>query len=219
MSGEGHRRRVFLGGFAAATALSLLGTARADDAAPAPDLIATIAARLVHPPVLRGRFEQDKRVAGFRQVLHSRGDFLVAAGDGVIWTTREPFAAELRLTRDALTSRQGDTVVLALDAAAEPGLRAINQLLFALLAGDVATLAKQFRVDGSTTAAGWSLALVPHDAGMARVLSRIALSGDTLVRSVELDEANGDHTRLSFFDLTSTPAALSPAERARFDAR
>ncbi len=214
MTAVDDRRRALAVLFALAAG-TCLGPARAA----AMPLVDAVAARLARPPVLRGRFEQDKRVAGFRQALHSRGDFLLAAGEGVLWTTREPFAAELRLTRDALVSRQGDTVVLALDAAAEPGLRAINQLLFALLAGDVATLAKQFRVEGATAADGWSLTLAPLDAGMAKVLTRIALTGDSLVRTVELDEANGDHTRLLFLDLSSTPAALTPAERARFDAR
>lgn len=210
------RRRALAAALAVAAGMLARRAAAEDPAAP---LVAAVAARLAHPPVLRGRFEQDKRIAGFKQALHSRGEFLLAAGAGVIWTTREPFAAELRLSRDALVSTQDGAVVMSLDAAREPGLRAINQLLFALLAGDVATLARQFRVAGSTAAEGWSLTLTPLDPGMAKVLTTIALTGDTLVRTVDLDEANGDHTHLRFLDLGSTPDALTAAERARFDAR
>jgi hypothetical protein len=210
------KRRRALATLLAAVAVAVLP--RDARAAESPALVDGVAARLARPPVLRGRFEQDKRIAGFTQVLHSRGEFLLAAGSGVIWTTREPFAAELRLSRDALVSTQDGAVVMSLDAAREPGLRAINQLLFALLAGDVATLARQFRVDGAVTAERWSLTLVPLDPGMAKVLTKIALAGDRLVESVELDEANGDHTRIRFLEQSSTPAALTAAERARFDA-
>jgi hypothetical protein len=57
-------------------------------AAPAPASV--VAARLASPAVLRGSFEQEKRLAGFRNPLLSKGDFLMAKDRGVVWATRAP---------------------------------------------------------------------------------------------------------------------------------
>ena len=182
-------------------------------------LVDTVAATLARPAVLRGRFEQDKQVVGFKKPLRSSGDFLLAGDRGVVWTTRQPFASELRLTRDSVSSRQDGQVVFSLDAGREPGVRAVNQLLFALLTGDIRALAAQFKVDGDARQGHWSLRLTPLDPTLAKVLARIDLSGDDLVRQVELDEGNGDHTFIRFSDLRPATDALTPAEAALFDAR
>ncbi|NOK35202.1 outer membrane lipoprotein carrier protein LolA [Corallococcus exercitus] len=173
----------------------------------AADLVKDVRARLVDAPLVRGQFEQKKTVAGFKKPLVSKGDFLLARDQGVLWNTRTPFASTLTLTRKSLSAQQGTGgAAYHLDSTKEPALAAVNELLFALLSGDVASLQKRFKVEGALVGdAGWKLELVPTDAGLARVFKHIHLEGDGYVRQVQLDETRGDSSVITFEQLAQTP--------------
>lgn len=175
--------------------------------ASASELLAGVRARLADPPVLRGQFEQKKTVAGFKKPLSSRGDFLLSRGKGLLWDTRSPFASTLTLTRKSLSAEQKTGgAAYHLDASREPALAAVNEFLFALLSGDVNTLATRFRVEGELVGAdGWRLTLTPTDAGLARVFRGIRLEGDRFVRQVQLEETGGDSSLIQFMQLAQTP--------------
>jgi hypothetical protein len=199
-------------------ALALLAAAEPGAAQAMPALVAQVRQRLVEAPVLRGEFEQRKTVKGFKNPLLSRGDFIVARERGVLWHTREPFASTLLLTREKLLSRAADgSVAVKLDAREEPGLRAINELLFALMAADLPALVQRFRIEGELQGAdGWRLQLTPRDAAVAQWVSRIELEGDHHVRSVRLSEVQGDASVIRFSAL-ATAASLTREEAARFE--
>ncbi|MGE5866657.1 MAG: outer membrane lipoprotein carrier protein LolA [Rhizobacter sp.] len=184
----------------------------------APSLLEQVRRRLADAPVLKGSFEQRKTVKGFRQPLVSRGDFLVARDRGVLWHTREPFASELVITRDRLLSRQaGGVVDTQVDAAREPGIRAVNEMLFALMAADFDVLAQRFHIDGALQgAAAWRLVLTPKDAALAQWVARIELDGDRFVRQVRLAEAGGDSSAIALSG-QATATSLSREDGARFD--
>ncbi|WP_255989072.1 outer membrane lipoprotein carrier protein LolA [Chitinolyticbacter albus] len=185
--------------------------------APAADLAQSVRERLAQPPVLRGEFEQRKQVAGFKKPLLSRGDFIVARERGVLWRTTSPFASQLRLTRNEIVATQGGQVAFRLDAAKEPSVRMINALLFALLNGDIDALTEHFGVDGEASGQQWQLVLTPKSAALARLMTRVSLSGDQYVRQIDIAEANGDRTAIRFSAQHSTPSRLSGEEAARFD--
>ncbi|QSQ16374.1 LolA family protein [Myxococcus landrumensis] len=179
--------------------------------ASAQDVVTQVRARLADVPLLRGGFEQKKTVSGFKKPLVSRGVFLLAREQGVLWDTQTPFASTLTLTRKSLSAQQGSgAAAYHLDASKEPGLAAVNEVMFALLSGDVAALSKRFRVEGSLEGAeGWKLTLTPTDAGLVRVFRVIHLEGDKYVRQVRLEEARGDVSVIQFDKLAQTP---SPTE-------
>lgn len=206
-------RRHLLAAAAAAACLPA-----AEPACAAPDLLAQVRERLTDAPVLKGAFEQRKSVKGFRNPLVSKGDFLVAHARGVVWNTRQPFASALVVTRDRLLSRQDDgTVNTRVDAANEPGIRAVNEMLFALMAADLPALSARFEIDGALAGKdGWHLVLRPRDAALARWITRIELDGDRFVRKVRLAEASGDTSDIALSAHQTAPA-LTPADAARFD--
>lgn len=173
----------------------------------AADLVKDVRARLVDAPLVRGQFEQKKTVAGFKKPLVSKGDFLLARDQGVLWNTRTPFASTLTVTRKSLSAQQGTGgAAYHLDSAKEPALAAVNELLFALLSGDIAALQKRFTVAGELVGdKGWKLDLTPTDAGLSRVFKHIHLEGDGYVRQVQLDETRGDSSVISFEQLAQTP--------------
>lgn len=175
--------------------------------------------RLASPEVLRGEFEQEKQLQGFRNPLRSRGGFVLARGRGVIWQTREPFPSTVVVTRERVVEQapDGATSVL-LDGAGSPGAALVNALLLALVAGDLDALARGFEVTaGDAPAGGWALLLVPRDARLRQVFERIELGGDRHVERVELLERGGDRSRIVFSALTDSPAALAPDEAAQLD--
>ncbi|MFL6676847.1 MAG: outer membrane lipoprotein carrier protein LolA [Burkholderiaceae bacterium] len=173
--------------------------------------------RLKLSPVLKGEFEQTKTLKGFRNALVSRGEFLVARGQGVWWHTREPFETTLVVTRTRLFTRNTDGSITNLaDAQAEPGVRQVNELIFSLLAADLDALADKFNIATQPAgAAGWSLVLTPRDPAVARFLVRATLAGERDVQSVRIEEARGDTTQVRFSH-QQPAAALAPDEAARF---
>lgn len=181
-------------------------------------LVDRIRKRLSDATVRRGEFEQRKTIRGFKHPLVSRGDYLYARERGVVWRTREPFASTLVLTRERLVSRSADgATTTAMDARSEPGLRAVNQLLFALLAADLQTLAQRFRIDGQAQDNGpWQLTMTPRDIALATWLQRVELQGDLQVQTVQWLEASGDSSLIRF-SAQAGANALSPDEAARFD--
>jgi hypothetical protein len=177
-----------------------------------------IRARLAQPATLRGRFEQEKRLEGFRNPLRSRGTLLLLRDRGVAWDTVEPFAASTVLSRERLVSTLPDgSQRVLLDAAASPALAAVNSLLLALVAGDLDALAPQFHFAETLHDDGrWTLRLTPREPGLQRVFASIELDGDRYVREVRISERGGDASTIRFVDLAETPAATA-AEAARFD--
>ena len=180
---------------------------------------AGVRARLGNVPVLRGQFEQEKRLQGFKNPLLSKGDFLLARDRGVVWNTRSPFASTLVLTKQRLLTRQADGSTHAIaDQGASPAVSTANALLMALLSGDVDTLSRQFRLQETLgTDGSWRLQLVPKQGALKKIFKLIELQGDQYVRSVRLQEIRGDRTEIRFLQLRTTPIALSTDEAKQFD--
>lgn len=203
-------------GVLACAALSLLALPALSMAdTQVPDLLADIGHRLETPAVLRGDFEQTKTLKGFKRPLVSHGGFVMAAGKGVLWVTKTPFASTLVVTRERLvTVTEGGTQQI--DTRQEPGLRAVNDMLMALLAGDLKALASRFQSEGGLQGDQvWRVTLTPRDAALARFIARIELEGDRHVRQVRLTEASGDDSRIVFTHHAAS--ALSPAEAERLN--
>lgn len=181
----------------------------------ASDLTIDIAARLADAPLLRGQFEQKKSLAGFKQPLVSTGDFLLWRDHGLSWHTRTPFDSRLTLARRGITQTQGGTT-LQMGAKKEPGLLVANEVMFALLSGDVSLLAQRFQISGKLVGAeGWQLRLVPSDAALAKVFKSIELSGARFVQDIRLEDMNGDLTAIRFSQTLPGPAA-TPEEAKHF---
>ncbi|HEY5799672.1 MAG TPA: outer membrane lipoprotein carrier protein LolA [Burkholderiaceae bacterium] len=192
------------------TALLLAAAAHAQAAAP----VAKIQAMLAKPPVLCGVFEQTKHLAGMKKPLLASGRFCVVAGKGVVWRTLKPFANTLRLTRDEIVHFQGERVAMRLQASQEPTVRVINSVLFSLLSGDLSQLDKLFETDGTADASSWRVSLRAREPALAKAVGAIELDGAAYVKTIELNEASGDRTRIVFSNIKTGKDALQPEEAA-----
>lgn len=176
--------------------------------------LAEVSAQLERPAVVRGEFEQAKQIAGLSRPLVSRGRFVVASGQGVLWDTLEPFPQQLRISaagvRAAGPDEGSQQTLVGGDAGS--AARELNRVLGAVFEADLEVLGGYFRVQCEPVDGAWRLRLEPRAAALARVFSGITLQGDRLVESIELREANGDTTRIRFAS-TVTGSELTQAER------
>ena len=161
------------------------------------DLAAQVKAKLSAAAVQMGTFQQTKQVKGFKRPLKSSGAYVVTRGQGVQWNTLKPFASELSVKADEIASKQGGVEVFRLDAKSEPTVRLMTQLLFSLLAGDLGALEAHFTASGEVGAENWAIQLLPKSDALKKVFTRIALEGDRAMRSVTLEELNGDSTAIT----------------------
>ena len=193
-----------------AAALAIFNPAQA--AAP----VAKIQAMLAKPPIMCGRFDQTKQLAGMKKPLASNGRFCVVAGKGVLWRTLQPFPSTLRLTRDEIVNYQGDRVAMRLDAKTEPTVRMINNVLFSLLSGDLGQLESLFEVDGTVDANSWNVALKARQAALEKAIGTIKLDGGAYVKNIVMSEAGGDKTSIVFSAIQTGEAAMTKEEAALF---
>lgn len=180
-----------------------------------PAWLVEAASRLDQSEVVRGEFEQTKAIKGFKKPLVSRGEFVIVRGRGVQWVTLTPFPSTLVVTRDRLTTvTPGGTQQI--DVRQEPGLRAVNDLLMAVLSGDMKALNARFQVEGGLQGTqGWRMILAPRDAALSRFVTRVEMEGDRHVQFVRLSEASGDENRIRFTRQGHTGLSQLEAERLR----
>jgi hypothetical protein len=178
--------------------------------------VGQIESLLAKPKILCGRFDQNKQLVGLKKPLISHGRFCVVVEKGVLWRTLQPFASNLRLTRDEIVQFQGERVALRLDAKKEPMVRMINSVLFALLAGDLNQLEKLFEIDGRVDNGNWRVKLKARAPALAKAIGAIDLAGGAYVRQVIITESSGDRTTISFTGIETGDAAMTADEAALF---
>lgn len=188
-----------------------MSNSMAADATPNPT-ITQIQSMLAKPDVLCGRFDQIKQLVGMKKPLASNGRFCVVKGKGIIWRTLKPFPNTLRLTRDEIVNYQGDRVAMRLDAKQEPTVRMINNVLFSLMAGDLAQLNDLFNVDGDVNKSHWHVSLTARQPALAKAIGTINLDGGTHVNTITMHDASGDKTTIDFSAIQTGASAMLPEE-------
>lgn len=171
---------------------------------------------LTKAQVVRGKFVQQRRLAGLARPLESTGDFLFARGIGIEWHTAQPFDSQFILTHDGITQRDEGGESLRISAADQPALTVVSRVFFALFALDFDALSQDFTMHGVDSKPQWTLTLTPRTAALGSVFKQALIRGDATVASVTLEDANGDSTVIDLRDVTYDPKGLSADERRRF---
>lgn len=182
-----------------ALGLLLCGSAIAAEPPPAlslPDLFARLAAR----PDLRARFVETKTLAVLKTPLRIEGTVEFRKPAYLAKHVEQPAQEDYIIDGGIVTVNkpaEGQRVGLAL--ADYPALEAFAESLRAPLAGDLAALSRHWRPSLGGSRKHWLLALAPIRPELAAVVRVVRLQGqeDRLVR-MEIDEANGDTSSLSF---------------------
>ncbi len=168
-----------------------------------------LARQLAEPAVVRGQFVQEKHLRGLPQPLVSRGRFVLARGQGLLWQIGEPLALDYRITARGIAQRSDGAWQVQPNGA---GGNRQQQLLLALLGGDIATLSADFTPQLDGTAEHWRLQLTPRGGLLAQVFEAIRVEGGAQVSRVEVSERQGDLTRVSLPD-SAADTTLTEQER------
>lgn len=151
------------------------------------------------PSHLKGRFEQEKYLHGMGVTLSSSGVFDYRRGESIDWETQQPIHNQLRMTPSQITSHQGSNELLALDAASNPAVKIFSDILFSVLMAEWSQLSAYFELSGERVGeAGWQVVMTPLSSAVGQMVSRVELSGESLLQQVILFETNGDRTTIRF---------------------
>lgn len=184
--------------------LTFAGGAVADD-----ELLRQLAPRMAHIQSLSGSFEQARHISVLAAPLLSSGEFSYRRGEGMLWRTTHPVENEIRiLPGQGVTAVDGGGNARSLPASA-----VIASIFLGLFAGELDSLDEYFTLAGQRRESGWSLRLTPRHPELASHLDLILIDGNEHIERVEIREANGDRSELSFKVTTSAaPSADGEGE-------
>jgi outer membrane lipoprotein-sorting protein len=180
-----------------------------------PSLLEGLRAQFARHAVVRADFIQEKRIQGMTRLLVSEGRFVYARDQGVVWQVERPYRAAYVLMGTHLIEVAADGSRRIIAVADLPGLAEVSRVFRAVLGGDTAALAEQFRIEASGSLARWQLRLTPRSDAFRKAIPLIVLAGSEFLERVDLDEAAGDHTAIRL-QRTRPGDALSADESAAF---
>jgi hypothetical protein len=180
-------------------------------------ITAPAARSLAGAKAVRGRFVQRRFLAGLARPLESSGTFLFAREAGIEWHTEKPFDSQFLLTESRIRQRDEGGDSIEITAADQPALAVVARVFFALFALDVDSLSHDFELYGREAGnAGWELGLKPRAEALGSVFRHAQVHGGGAVRTVTLEDGNGDRSEIEFSDVVFDPKGLTPEERRRF---
>jgi outer membrane lipoprotein-sorting protein len=144
-------------------------------------------------------FSEKKYIALLDRPVESSGELIYQPPARLEKRTRKPKAESLVLDRDVLVVERGKQKY-TLQLQQYPEITAIVGTIRNTLAGDLAALEKQYRVDLQGSPERWSLTLLPSDPRIAAIVQKIVISGtrDEL-REIEMLQADGDRSVMNIY--------------------
>lgn len=174
--------------------------------------LAQLSHQLREPAVIRGEFVQQKQLRALPQPLVSRGQFVLAREQGLLWFLQEPLQQDYRITDAGIDQRSFS----GWEPAGQQGAAGRqNRLFLAVLRGDAEALQRDFELELLGTADAWSLTLIPRSKLLAQIFTAIQIQGSATAERVELLETQGDSTLL-LLESTQVDDQLNPVEQHDF---
>lgn len=148
-------------------------------------------------------FAESKFIALLDKPVESSGELFYDAPDRLEKRTLEPKPESLVLAGGVVTAQRGRHQYV-LDLKQYPQVVPFIESIRATLAGDRASLERVFKLTFTGSFDRWTLELVPLDAKLVSTVKQIHIEGEKdNIRSVEIQEADGDHSLLTIgTDLT-----------------
>ena len=172
---------LFAAGLAAAAPAAPLGLGQLMDA-------------LAASPHGTATFTEKKYISFLEQPVESSGTLRFVAPARLEKNTLKPTAESLVLDGEVLTVERGKRKQV-LQLKDYPEVAGMIESIRATLAGDRRALERVYQLSLQGTTARWTLDLVPLDARVARMVTRIRMEGARAeVQTVEIQQADGDYS-------------------------
>lgn len=173
--------------------------------------------RFSQQPVLRAEFEQQRTISGMSQPLNSSGNLLIAQTHGLLWNQTKPFALKLMMNESRMVQSMAGQPPQVVTAQTNPQMFQFNSLLTALFHADRKVLEQNFTVSfrdlGNDS---WQLVLRPKTTPLDKLFRQITLEGAQFLNSIQIDDMQGDNTRIRFFNQYTEPKTLTANEERHF---
>jgi len=142
--------------------------------------------------IISGNFDQKKYISRLNRTLNSSGNFIIAIELGMVWETLQPFPSALTMGNDFLIQSRPGAQKTVISAQGNETFIRLAEALSSVFSGNISGLLKNFEVDFSGNAADWTLWLQPRDKTVAAFAEKITMKGDTVIRSILIQEQNND---------------------------
>ncbi|MBF6636998.1 outer membrane lipoprotein carrier protein LolA [Rouxiella silvae] len=173
--------------------------------------------RFSQQPVLRADFSQQRSVSGMDQKLNSSGNLIISRSDGLWWQQQKPFPLSLLLTESKMVQTMPGQEPQVVTAQNNPQMFQFNSLLTALFHADHRALEQNFALDFHDRGQGnWTLELTPKTSPLNRLFKTITLDGQTFLNNIDINDMQGDSTKIRFFNQRTEPKTLTDAEKPHF---
>jgi len=172
-------------------------------------------ANLADKPIVKGNFIQEKFLKSFNRSLISSGNFIIATEQGMVWETLKPFPSTMILGKDFIIQSRPDGRKSVLSAQGNETFTQMADVISSVFSGQIQKLLENFEVYFLGSISSWNMGLLPRDSILASFVAKIAMSGDTAIRSIRMFEENGDIITYTMSN-PSYPAVLNENEKAFF---
>ncbi|MDR0624621.1 MAG: outer membrane lipoprotein carrier protein LolA [Treponema sp.] len=172
-------------------------------------------ANLAEHPVVKGNFEQTKTISRLNRSLVSRGNFIIAADIGMVWETLSPFPSTMAVGRDFIIQSTHSGARTKIEARGNETFLRLSETISTIFSGNSQKLMENFEIFFLQSGSSWILGLLPSEKSIRSFASRIILNGDSVIRSINLYEQNGDTIRYTLSNHVFS-GILGPDEKALF---
>jgi outer membrane lipoprotein-sorting protein len=167
------------------------------------DVFSRISLSVKKVQTLSSAFEQERRTTMLKDAMISRGRFLFAKPDKILWETTDPVTAGFSVKGQEVKRWQGPSGTPEKISLSEaPFLQVLIQQILAWTSADFASLKERYDLKVISEAPA-TLGLVPLLAGERDYVSQVTLvfSADlTYATSVKIQEMKGDEIVIRFFN-------------------
>ena len=162
------------------------------------------------PKNVQGDFTQKRFLKSLSKPITTQGKFTLLAQKGLLWQMEKPFANQLRVKKDGIMQWDGKQWV----ANGKMGQAEQISLFLGLLSGDISGLKSQFDVTLGGNAQHWHLTLTPSSLLMKQIFTDIQIQGDNVVKTIVLNEKQGDKTHIQFDHIKQNQPLSAMAQSA-----
>jgi len=172
----------------------------------AADPIDELMARFNAMPGLYARFTESKTIGLLAVPLVNHGTLHYHPPGRLLRTIDAPHASQVLLLSDAIWLREGAAAPERVDLGSHPAVQSFVGSFRSLLAGDRKALDAHFELSlAHDSADHWTLTLRPRSKAMARIVTKMTVSGDgETVERLVVEESTGDVSDTHFVDVDPT---------------
>lgn len=150
----------------------------------------------------RATFVEKKFIGIIDKPVLSSGELAFTAPDTLEKRTLKPKPETLWLAGDRLSMEQPGKPRLTVSLQDHPEIAAFVDSIRGTLAGDLAALEKSYRLELTGTAQEWLLVLVPKQARLLKIVSRLSISGaNASLKTIAFEQGDGDHSEMVITNL------------------